>query len=294
MGTKNITGDLVLNGTVSGAIEGQHVSGTISKDKWYRIAYTGYSVLNDIGIFRLVASAKGMHSITLLTAGITYNKMPSLQQLSHHVFDKTYPLITKARIVYPTEYANKQAYLEVYSASGGTSNIPELDITLTNSCGWTLQAPEVAGEIATGYASKELTFGSAIQSTCVLLTKDDDLNNIWTPGTYRYTTSSYPENAPFNGYAAIVEVWGDDYSVIQRVQRYGTTGAVAQRRVRTDGTTDLGAWQYFVTSSSFNTSTGLAEVRADQIRITNSSTGNTTRYKATLNGTTLSFTEVSS
>lgn len=83
-----------------------------------------------------------------------------------------------------------------------------------------------------------------------LIDSSYDLNTLYTPGVYRYVTGNSPANAPFDGYAAFVEVFGDNYSVIQRVQRYGVAGSVCQRRVRTDGTVEVGAWGYFVMSTS--------------------------------------------
>lgn len=73
-----------------------------------------------------------------------------------------------------------------------------------------------------------------------LLTKNDNLNNLFIPGIYQYSTDSIPDNCPFVN-SGIVEVIKSDSRYIQRVTRYGTAGK-SYERVYTNASDGWLAW----------------------------------------------------
>lgn len=64
-----------------------------------------------------------------------------------------------------------------------------------------------------------------------MLTEKDNLNNIYTPGIYTYSTNHIPQNCPFQNGGIIEVVYVKDTSerIIQRVTRYGKAGQSAER-----------------------------------------------------------------
>ena len=80
------------------------------------------------------------------------------------------------------------------------------------------------------------------------LTNSDDLDNVRENGIYQYATASLPANVPFS-YASILEVFGGNSEISQKIQRvtqYGSTGHVAMRTLVNDAWTD---WTDFLTSA---------------------------------------------
>ena len=97
-------------------------------------------------------AVSGAHSVSLISAGISYGRAPGLIQLAHALFST--PAITKARIVYHPTYSGNFAYLEVYLAQAKAIS---LGVNLIGGQGWTLVAPSTAGAVPSGYSTKELT-----------------------------------------------------------------------------------------------------------------------------------------
>ena len=128
---------------------------TAATAQWYRIATSAASINNCLGLFEIEAAASGKHSVTLVSAGISYGVTNgvNLQQLSHTMHSATG--ISKARIVYHTTYNSNYAYLEVYLPSATATTIT---VNLVGGRGWTLVAPSTVGSIPSGYTNKEITF----------------------------------------------------------------------------------------------------------------------------------------
>lgn len=128
---------------------------TAATAQWYRIATSAASINNCLGLFEIEAAVSGKHSVTLVSAGISYGitNGVNLQQLSHTMYSATG--ISKARIVYHTSYNSNYAYLEVYLPSATATTIT---VNLVGGRGWTLVAPSTVGSIPSGYTSKEITF----------------------------------------------------------------------------------------------------------------------------------------
>ena len=128
---------------------------TAATAQWYRIATSAASINNCLGLFEIEAAASGKHSVTLVSAGISYGDTNgvNLQQLSHTMYSATG--ISKARIVYHTSYDSNYAYLEVYLPYATATTIT---VNLVGGRGWTLVAPSTVGSIPSGYTNKEITF----------------------------------------------------------------------------------------------------------------------------------------
>lgn len=128
---------------------------TAATAQWYRIATSAASINNCLGLFEIEAAVSGKHSVTLVSAGISYGitNGVNLQQLSHTMYSNTG--ISKARIVYHTSYDSNYAYLEVYLPYATATTIT---VNLVGGRGWTLVAPSTVGSIPSGYTNKEITF----------------------------------------------------------------------------------------------------------------------------------------
>ena len=128
---------------------------TAATAQWYRIATSAASINNCLGLFEIEAAVSGKHSVTLVSAGISYGVTNgvNLQQLSHTKYSTTG--ISKARIVYHTTYNSNYAYLEVYLPAATATTIT---VNLVGGRGWTLVTPSTVGSIPSGYTNKEITF----------------------------------------------------------------------------------------------------------------------------------------
>lgn len=153
-GTSNITYTLA---DIGAAPIQTKSAATAATAQWYRIATSAASINNCLGLFEIEAAVSGKHSVTLVSAGISYGITDgvNLQQLSHTAYSAAG--ITKARIVYHTTYNSNYAYLEVYLPSATATTIT---VNLVGGRGWTLVAPSTAGSVPSGYTSKEITFAA--------------------------------------------------------------------------------------------------------------------------------------
>ena len=135
--------------------KGESVSATLPATVgWYRVANSTTNQGAQIGLFIVKEKLSASHSESIITAGTSHGKNPTLQQLAHTAYS-TYS-ITKARLVYIDGSSGTTAYLEVYLSKAQAVNI---SVDLLGNEGWELITP-VAGSIPTNYASKELTFSS--------------------------------------------------------------------------------------------------------------------------------------
>jgi hypothetical protein len=156
--TFNGTGNITYTLADIGAAPIQTKSAaTAATAQWYRIATSAASINNCLGLFEIEAAVSGKHSVTLVSAGISYGITDgvNLQQLSHTAYSAAG--ITKARIVYHTSYNSNYAYLEVYLPSATATTIT---VNLVGGRGWTLVAPSTTGSIPSGYTNKEITFAA--------------------------------------------------------------------------------------------------------------------------------------
>ena len=135
--------------------KGESISATLPATVgWYRVANSTTNQGAQLGLFVIKEKLGGSHSESIITAGTSHGKNPTLQQLAHTAYS-TYS-ITKARLVYVDESSGTTAYLEVYLSKAQAVSI---SVDLLGNEGWELITP-VAGSIPTNYASKELTFAS--------------------------------------------------------------------------------------------------------------------------------------
>ena len=135
-----------------GVARGNTVSATTAATaQWYRIAETASDIANNMATFNIQGAVASYHTSTLLAAGISYGKNPTLIQLAHTNYGAG---ITKARIVYHTTYSGNKAYLEVYLSQAKATAIT---VDMQGKHGWTLVAPSTVGSIPSGYTSKEIT-----------------------------------------------------------------------------------------------------------------------------------------
>ena len=135
--------------------KGESISATLPATVgWYRVANSTTNQGAQIGLFIIKEKLSASHSESIITAGTSHGKNPTLQQLAHTAYS-TYS-ITKARLVYIDESTGTTAYLEVYLSKAQAVNI---SVDLLGNEGWELITP-VAGSIPANYASKELTFAS--------------------------------------------------------------------------------------------------------------------------------------
>lgn len=135
-----------------GVARGNTVSATTAATaQWYRIAQTASDIANNMATFNIQANVSSYHTSTLLAAGISYGKNPTLIQLAHTNYGAG---ITKARIVYHTTYSGNKAYLEVYLSQAKAATIT---VDMQGKHGWTLVAPSTVGSIPSGYTSKEIS-----------------------------------------------------------------------------------------------------------------------------------------
>lgn len=187
-----------LNNVSNTRATGSRISGTTAAAGWYRIAKTSASINNCLGDFTITAALSGKHSLTSLTAGISYGVTPSIIQNSHVEYSSGN--VTKARIVYHTSYNGNYAYLEVY-VSGASSS---LKVEMHGYEGWILMSPALQSSIPEGYTSKEITLvkdrivgnvqgsltGNA--STATKLSTARTINGVAFDGTQNITITANP------------------------------------------------------------------------------------------------------
>lgn len=187
-----------LNNVSNTRATGSRISGTTAAAGWYRIAKTSANINNCLGDFTITAALSGKHSLTSLTAGISYGVTPSIIQNSHVEYSSGN--VTKARIVYHTSYNDNYAYLEVY-VSGVSSS---LKVEMHGYEGWILMAPALQSSIPEGYTSKEITLvkdrivgnvqgsltGNA--STATKLSTARTINGVAFDGTQNITITANP------------------------------------------------------------------------------------------------------
>ena len=148
----NGTGNISYTIDDIGAAKGQFKTATTAATaQWYRIAQTESGINRVACLFFIESSISGKHSITTLSVGVNYGINPYVQQLSHSAYSTTG--ISKARIVYHTDWSGKYAYLEVYQAAATAAT---MNVRLLEGVGWTLIAPSTVGSIPSGYTNKAI------------------------------------------------------------------------------------------------------------------------------------------
>lgn len=148
----NGTGNISYTIDDIGAAKGQFKSATTAATaQWYRIAETVAGMNRVAGLFFIENTVSGKHSITTLSVGVNYGINPYVQQLSHSAYSTTG--ISKARIVYHTDWSGKYAYLEVYQAAATAAT---MNVRLLEGVGWNLIAPSTVGSIPSGYTNKAI------------------------------------------------------------------------------------------------------------------------------------------
>ena len=171
---------------------------TAATAQWYRIAETPTNIDNNMATFNIEGNVSSYHTSTLLAAGISFGKNPTLGQLAHTNYGGG---ITKARIVYTESYSNNKAYLEVYLSQAKATTIT---VDMQGQNGWTLVTPSTVGSIPSGYTSKEITltvgkivgdfkgtgdFSSLAMSGSITLNNNNVIRSK-TPADYTNTNSS--------------------------------------------------------------------------------------------------------
>ena len=160
-----------VQGTKGDTVQGQtgatgYVSATANIPTaagWYRIATSGSSISNNIGLFSITAAVSSYHSNIMFFAGSSYGTAAGTYINVAQVSSFSGASITKLRIVYHTTYSGNYAYLEVYKPA--TGSVVTTTVKMINSTGWSLVSPSTAGGIPSGYTSKEytLTNGQSLQ-----------------------------------------------------------------------------------------------------------------------------------
>ena len=197
--TFNGSGNVSWSHAEMGVARGNTASATTAATaQWYRIAETANNIDNNMATFNIEGNVSSYHTSTLLAAGISFGRNPTLGQLAHTNYGGG---ITKARIVYTESYSSNKAYLEVY-LSQAKATIITVDMQGQN--GWTLVTPSTVGSIPSGYTSKEITlavgkivgdfkgtgeFSSLAMSGSITLNNNNVIRSK-TPADYTNTNSS--------------------------------------------------------------------------------------------------------
>ena len=129
-------------------------STTPTAEGWLRIAYSAAGISNCNGIFTLVASASGYHTVATIDASVSYGRTAgaNITQLGCSQYNSAQ--INAVRLVYHTTYTNNYAYLEIQMNAAVSTSI---GVKLLGGTGWTLYTATTAGSIPSGYTSKSLT-----------------------------------------------------------------------------------------------------------------------------------------
>ena len=174
---------------------------TAATAQWYRIAESASDIVNNMATFNIQGAVGSYHTSTLLAAGISYGKNPTLIQLAHTNYGAG---ITKARIVYHTTYSGNKAYLEVYLSQAKATIIT---VDMQGKHGWTLVAPSTVGSIPSGYTSKEITLVTGKIVSDITGSSGSCTGNAATATTLK--TSRTINGTSFNGSANITTAnWG--------------------------------------------------------------------------------------
>lgn len=129
-------------------------STTPTAEGWYRIAYSPVDIGNLNGIFTLVASASGYHTVATIDASVSYGRTAgaNITQLGCSQYNSAQ--IKAVRLVYHTTYTNNYAYLEIQMNAAVSTSI---GVRMIGGTGWILYTAATAGSIPSGYTSKSLT-----------------------------------------------------------------------------------------------------------------------------------------
>lgn len=129
-------------------------STTSTAEGWLRIAYSASGISNCNGIFTLVASASGYHTVATIDASVSYGRTAgaNITQLGCSQYNSAQ--INAVRLVYHATYTNNYAYLEIQMNAAVSTSI---GVKLIGGTGWNLYTAATAGSIPSGYTSKSLT-----------------------------------------------------------------------------------------------------------------------------------------
>lgn len=136
-------------------------SATTTADGWYRIAVSSKSIVNNNGIFTIIAAASGCHTVATINASISYGRNPSITQLGCSHYSNIQ--IRAVRLVWHDSYTDNYAYLEIQTAAAIATTI---GVKIVGGNGWNIYTSATAGSIPSGYSSKSLTLvGDSIRAT---------------------------------------------------------------------------------------------------------------------------------
>lgn len=130
-------------------------SATTTADGWYRIAVSSKSIVNNNGIFTIIAAALGCHTVATINASISYGRNPSITQLGCSHYSNIQ--IKAVRLVWHDSYTDNYAYLEIQTAAAIATSI---GVKIVGGTGWNIYTSATAGSVPSGYSSKSLTLGS--------------------------------------------------------------------------------------------------------------------------------------
>lgn len=130
-------------------------SATTTADGWYRIAVSSKSIVNNNGIFTIIAAASGYHTVATINASISYGRNPSITQLGCSHYSNIQ--IKAVRLVWHDSYTDNYAYLEIQTAAAIATSI---GVKIVGGTGWNIYTSATAGSVPSGYSSKSLTLVS--------------------------------------------------------------------------------------------------------------------------------------